>query len=388
MRIIFSTFCGKSGVVDYEEKKVLDRFGESRFQGAVNCLDYQNEDNTEVVYLHKDGDLIFTSLEQELKCGGVSLNEGLTNQYQWNSMATSTKDNKVFVSNFDGSVYAVDYKIEDDNYDLSTEKIYTHTTEGLNKIILSPDGKQLALLSKAALPCLLDIETQKIVWKARNVPRDYLDLEVPMNDLNATFLNKDHNALLTTTANSQIRVYDVRRNKKRPHKDHEVKENSSPIGAVVMSHDDSKVYIGNHMGSVYALDYNNDFFMLKKFKEGKGAITSLSIHKDAPYLASTSLDRFLRVYNTNTMKTEWNVCLLQRLTHCKFTNEAIDLNRLRDIVIDEEDLYIKVGGVKRPRIFRDKIKLQDGLDHNKGMKQLNHNRIKLPYDLKAAKYAL
>lgn len=132
------------------------------------------------------------------------------------------------------------------------------------------------------------------------------------------------------------------------------------------------------MGAVYALDYNKDFFMLKKFKEGKGAITSLSIHKDAPYLASTSLDRFLRVYNTNTMKTEWNVCLLQRLTHCKFTNEAIDLNRLRDTFIDEEDLYIKVGGVKRPRIFRDKVR---------DLKQLDHNRIKLPYDLKAQKYA-
>ena len=28
-----------------------------------------------------------------------------------------------------------------------------------------------------------------------------------MNDLNATFLNKDHNALLTTTAYSQIRIF-------------------------------------------------------------------------------------------------------------------------------------------------------------------------------------
>lgn len=199
-----------------------------------------------------------------------------------------------------------------------------------------------------------------------------------MNDLNGTFLNKDHNALLTTTAYSNIRLYDIRKDKKRPFRDHEVTEQSSPIGAVTMSMDDSVVFIGNHMGSVYALDMKKDFYMLRKFKEGKGAITSLTIHKNAPYLASTSLDRFMRVYNTNTMKTEWNVCMLQRLMHCKFTNEDLDMSRIKEIFVDEEDLYIKVGGIRRPRLFRDTIK---------DKKELDHNRIKLPYDMAAPKYS-
>lgn len=40
MRIIYSTFSGKSGMVDYEEKKFLNKFGETKLQGAVCALDF------------------------------------------------------------------------------------------------------------------------------------------------------------------------------------------------------------------------------------------------------------------------------------------------------------------------------------------------------------
>jgi len=66
------------------------------------------------------------------------------------------------------------------------------------------------------------------------------------------------------------------------------------------------------MGAVYALDRRKDYALVKKFKESKGAITSLAVHPTAPYLMSTSLDRYLRVYNINTYKVEWNFCIMQR----------------------------------------------------------------------------
>lgn len=69
-------------------------------------------------------------------------------------MATSTQNNKVYVSNNDGSIHSVSYKIEDDTYELSSEKLFTHSVAGLNKILLTPDHKSLALLSKGSNPAI------------------------------------------------------------------------------------------------------------------------------------------------------------------------------------------------------------------------------------------
>lgn len=185
MRILYSTYCGRTGVIDYEDKKVLQKLGETKKQGTVKGLAFIDKQETEICYLHQDGDLVFTSLNQELKFNGVSLtteNETFTNRYNWNSLQIDRPNNRIYCSNLNGDIHAISYTISEDSYDLQSTKLFTHSVMGLNKILLTADKKALCLLSNKSNPALLDIETQSIIWRSKNVPRDHLDLEVPMND--------------------------------------------------------------------------------------------------------------------------------------------------------------------------------------------------------------
>ena len=48
MKILFSTYSGKSGILEYEEKKIVGKFGESRKDGVVQAADFIN--TSEVSY--------------------------------------------------------------------------------------------------------------------------------------------------------------------------------------------------------------------------------------------------------------------------------------------------------------------------------------------------
>ena len=71
MRIIYSTNCGRSGVIDYEDKKITQKLGETRKNGTVKAIEFIDQTQKEIAYLHQDGDLILTSFDQELKYNGV-----------------------------------------------------------------------------------------------------------------------------------------------------------------------------------------------------------------------------------------------------------------------------------------------------------------------------
>lgn len=246
----------------------------------------------------------------------------------------------MYCSGANGVIEKIDYQIEEDTYTLENNKIFEHKVDQLNKILLNPfNMAKMGLLSKNGCPSLLDIETGSICWKAKNVPRDDLDLMVPINDLNGCFGDENCNTLITSTAYSQVRIYDIRKNQKKPVNDYEMKDQVSPLGSVVLSNDGNTIFVGNHMGSVYALDRRNDFKILKKFKEAKGAIVGLALHKKAPYIATASLDRYIRFYNTNSLTLDWSCCILQRLNFCRFSKEDLDVTRVRDVEVDEEEKF-------------------------------------------------
>lgn len=68
---------------------------------------------------------------------------------------------------------------------------------------------------------------------------------------------------------------------------------------------------------------------------------------------------------------------MQRMSGAMFGGEAFDLAKVVNVERKMEDDWVKEGGRLRPKLWRDRIK-------NKS--ELNHNRIKLPYDLQASKY--
>ena len=71
------------------------------------------------------------------------------------------------------------------------------------------------LLYGKTTPALINTQQSFTIWKGKNVKHDELDLEVPMNDIGACFL-EGKDAVNILTADNQLRLYDFRGTKRRP----------------------------------------------------------------------------------------------------------------------------------------------------------------------------
>jgi len=75
-----------------------------------------------------------------------------------------------------------------------------------NQFIVSGGRNQLSQV--------FDLEKQSEIWKAKNVPHDFLDMQVPIWDRDVTWLNEPAGrTFIAVTAYHQIRLYDIRAQK-------------------------------------------------------------------------------------------------------------------------------------------------------------------------------
>eukprot|EP01017_Pseudomicrothorax_dubius_P008790 TRINITY_DN12910_c0_g1_i1.p1 TRINITY_DN12910_c0_g1~~TRINITY_DN12910_c0_g1_i1.p1 ORF type:complete len:282 (+),score=73.03 TRINITY_DN12910_c0_g1_i1:63-848(+) len=179
------------------------------------------------------------------------------------------------------------------------------------------------LLAKEANPQILNFDTGKVVWKAKNVPNDYLDLKVPVHDLDAVFHHNAPNTFYTSTAYNKVRLYDIR-GKPKPLKDVEIGYEKSPLNNIILSHSGNFIYVSNLIGSIFLLDNRKDFQMVGKLKGATGTIKKLELHPTQPILASASLDRFLRLYNLQTRALIKTFYLKQKLTNCLMIGDEME----------------------------------------------------------------
>jgi len=57
---------------------------------------------------------------------------------------------------------------------------------------------------------LYDLNTNQKIWTAKNVPHDDVNLRLPYWETDLSFFPNDANRIMTTTAFHQVRIYDVR----------------------------------------------------------------------------------------------------------------------------------------------------------------------------------
>lgn len=95
---------------------------------------------------------------------------------------------------------------------------------------------QFAVCSKNTLLQLWDINTAekgKPVWMAKNLPNDELDLQIPIWDTGMVF--DTEKTMCVSTAEGQIRYYDINDGKRRPVIDTQVTKDSRYIHSIVQS---------------------------------------------------------------------------------------------------------------------------------------------------------
>jgi ribosome biogenesis protein NSA1 len=188
---------------------------------------------------------------------------------------------------------------------------------------------------------VFDVTQQKLVFQAKNVSHDWLDMRVPVWCNDVQFLPGHSGGGGSTTAASsasssssssnvplmgvatgygQVRLYDARASQK-PVVDINVgdltdgseRDGRRPLTSLCGSMDGRSVVCGNTAGLVCGVDLrmNKITGMYKGFS---GSCRALAQHPTEPLLVSVSIDRHVRVHHTRTRRLLHRIYCKQRLT--------------------------------------------------------------------------
>ena len=144
-----------------------------------------------------------------------------------------------------------------------------------------------------------DVEAQKMSFKAKPPPPNWLGYRAPPWVSALHFVpNTDHKSVLVGTGEHQLRLYDVRADK-RAVVDMSVGE--AVITSLALSHDANTAYVANNHGQLNSVDLRKRA-LFAKFKGNSGSIRQIVVHPTEPLIATAGLDRYLRVYSLDTRK--------------------------------------------------------------------------------------
>ncbi|KAI9498615.1 WD40-repeat-containing domain protein [Zychaea mexicana] len=198
-----------------------------------------------------------------------------------------------------------------------------------------------------------DGEKKGLVFQAKNVKNDFLDLRVKVWIHDLQFLNEEGTRIVTATHYHQIRVYDTRK-QRRPISDWEI--GKTPLLTLHIGSDLDHVIYTDTMSNVATVDLRKGT-VGAHYKGFTGAVSDLLVvpqpsllaaveedskNKDKkqqkPVLASVSLDRFLRVHEMSTQfrRVDHKVYLKQRMT-CILVDETFEFPKEEDEEQEEQE---------------------------------------------------
>lgn len=168
---------------------------------------------------------------------------------------------------------------------------------------------------------LVDLETGQAVFRAKNVPHDDLELQVPVWIRDLAFISQDsHHLVLTGSAHRHVRVYDTKA-QRRPVQS--ITFGDHPITSVLATPGRHTFVVADSTGDINALDRRMLKHRLGRYVGPGGAIKSLSSHAGGrPYFAATGLDRKVYVYHETSRKCLQSLYVKQRQNVVLFHHEA------------------------------------------------------------------
>jgi len=189
---------------------------------------------------------------------------------------------------------------------------------------------------------LWDIATQQAVFKARNVPHDFLDMEVPVWVTDMCFFPGSGSGpakslsggapekVVTCTAYSYVRLYDTRVQRRpvqtadfsKPANKNEGRHSAASYHMnCIVAVDDNHVVVSNNTGEVFQIDLRT-MALAGRYKPFAGSVRSLAMHPTLPLMASVGLDRYVKVHNTESRDLVLCIYAKQRLSTVLFADET------------------------------------------------------------------
>eukprot|EP00465_Bigelowiella_longifila_P006644 CAMPEP_0185262902 /NCGR_PEP_ID=MMETSP1359-20130426/10926_1 /TAXON_ID=552665 /ORGANISM="Bigelowiella longifila, Strain CCMP242" /LENGTH=325 /DNA_ID=CAMNT_0027849971 /DNA_START=54 /DNA_END=1031 /DNA_ORIENTATION=+ len=245
----------------------------------------------------------------------------VTQSFQMTSAGCSglaTIDSKRLLSGTKNGVV----QIFEEGKEVSTFKVGEKTC----RVKLCPGSSVIATGGNEELLKVWDLTKKKQIFKARNVKPDKLDLRYPVHILDISFFAEASSGssslqqqtatqIVTATAYHQVRFYDTKA-QKRAIWSHKIGENA--VRSVLALKDGNTIIAGDGAGETLQLDRRVNGRIAGKYKGVGGAITCIRQDESGDFLSTTSLDRFVRVYEIKTRKMLNKVYLKQRASSCLF----------------------------------------------------------------------
>lgn len=224
---------------------------------------------------------------------------------------------------------------------------------------MSADSHKLAVGGRERSATMMDVQTGKQLWKAKNLPPNpQTQLQQPIWSTAIQFLSKTDtmsiggstDLLAVGTAFKQLQIYDIRQDavQRRPvlytPEWDSNKENLLDHRITCLCQLDShRIAVGDAAGFVHTLDMrkiqNNHggrslSASVGRFTGPAGSVRQIVKHESLPIIACVGMDRMLRTYDINKRKQLDCVYLKQRLTSLLFCPDGTWNVKMTD---DEED---------------------------------------------------
>ncbi|CAG9820332.1 unnamed protein product [Phaedon cochleariae] len=157
---------------------------------------------------------------------------------------------------------------------------------------------------------LWDIETQQCIFKAKSLGHDKLNLPIPTSIRGITFFPAEPTLSCSCTKEGHVLLYDDRAQRRPTIKYLETKASYT---CIAHSYRDRQCLVGTTRGYMQLLDMRIGKCS-KTFTTFTGSVSSIVCDPAEPYVATASLDRFLRIHNLDTKELLHKVYMKQSLT--------------------------------------------------------------------------
>ncbi|KAG8228928.1 hypothetical protein J437_LFUL007320 [Ladona fulva] len=136
----------------------------------------------------------------------------------------------------------------------------------------------------------------KCIFKAKNVPHNYLELRVPIWVSDIAFM-PDGQKIATCSRHGHLRLYDPKA-QRRPVLNMQIPEQA--LTAISPCSREHHVIVGSGTGLMMLVDMRGKGLELNRYKGFAGGVRDIVCHPSEPYILSVSLDRFLRLHHLET----------------------------------------------------------------------------------------
>ncbi|KAJ8963481.1 hypothetical protein NQ318_018964 [Aromia moschata] len=211
---------------------------------------------------------------------------------------------------------------------------------------------------------LWDVETHQCVFKAKSMGHDKLNLPIPTSVRAITFFPESEHLSGCATKEGHVLLYDDRAQRRPVVKYLQEKASFTTISC---AHRERQCLVGTTRGFMQLLDMKAGK-CLKTFTTFMGSVTGIYCDPSEPYVATTSLDRFLRIHNLETkellLKAYMKLNLTKLLMKPVIKDEPLEEEELGDENVDDEyeNIFSTMETVTSDRKTKKMKRATEGLD--------------------------